>query len=148
MMALVAVIAVTFAALNDPTDLRLSLLLYAKVGILLWATFCARYSRGRAATWWFGFAAFGWAQMMISTLNPAVKTAGDVAPWYRQVTDIAGTIGGWLHYHASHGPYGYPGRLAEVVRFWMNLGIAVIGGLLALALAPRIRQGERNRQAE
>jgi hypothetical protein len=64
MMLFVVVLALGLAPLGAPLGLMTGVNAYLRVGIVVAATFAARYRTGRASAWWFGFAVFGWASLL------------------------------------------------------------------------------------
>jgi hypothetical protein len=66
LMAVIVLIAVSFAALRTPTILGASLIFTATVAFLSTAILAAMTRRGRARMTWAGIMVFGWAYLAIS----------------------------------------------------------------------------------
>jgi hypothetical protein len=140
LMVLVAFTAASLAPLQNPTATWRGLLMYLKVGPLLYATFRARYGRGRAADWWFGFAAFGWACLGLNASQVWYLPPGSFArprPDYFELFDVSGTNGVWLsrRWPAQPNPNWFVGYLSDVAGLWLLLATATLGGFLSLYLS-------------
>lgn len=145
MMMIVAIFSVACAATMRPSTEMLTLLLHVKVGVLLWATFRARYGDGWDSAWWFGFAACGWGAFAMGVPNNTMPLPDALgAPTYMNPADIAGTIGTWIYYlirPRSHPWGGY--NLAEAARFWMMMIVAgLIGGTVSQFVWKRTQAGK------
>jgi hypothetical protein len=145
MMFFVFIMALGFSSLFRPSSLWLLLLLYLKVALLVFASFQARYGRDLAAAWWFGFAAFGWGHVafnvnpvnstVISTITP--RPASFFDPF-----DLTGTMAVKLSYCIHPNAYILSASsYALVIREWMTIVVAVVGGFVSLAVALRVRSG-------
>ena len=137
-LLLVAVIAVGLDSLVHPTRYRIRLLLWVEVSLLVFASFLARYASARTAAWWFGFACFGWAQLVhTASTSPCFPSAPGtpISDGFEDfffpfniaetITDIMISIlgSGLIRNHYS---------VLAVVRFWMLIGTGVIGGYVSL----------------
>jgi hypothetical protein len=133
MMAVVAVVAIGVASLRNPSLVLIGALLYIRVGLVLYGTFAARYGRGSAAAWWFGFAAFGWASLMLNASHLPYIDPHAFNNWhpYRKPFDIAGTAGRLAWEAFPHGVETNEHEYAAVILFWMTMGTAVAGGILS-----------------
>jgi hypothetical protein len=65
-MGVVVFVAVVIAAWRGATQAWASIVFNLIAFILLIASYKARYSRGTAGAWWFGFALCGWAYLVLA----------------------------------------------------------------------------------
>src|SRR5215204_5021435 len=73
LMVVVVLVAVIIAAWQGATELWANVVFNLVVLTLLIASFKARYSRGAWGAWWFGFALFGWAYLVLAIATKAVN---------------------------------------------------------------------------
>ncbi len=139
LMVVVAILAIACAATALPSLDMITLLLYTRVSLLLWATFRARYGRARDSAWWFGFAAFGWSHFAISLWSfhmPPPVVIG--FPNYFDPRDMVGTIGTRIYYLLQTRSNRWTGlHVQEAARFWMTIGVGLIGGFVSKLVAGR-----------
>jgi hypothetical protein len=64
-MGLVVLVAIELAALQSATREWAEVARLLTVAALVFASYQARYSTGRAGAWWFGFALLGWASYLL-----------------------------------------------------------------------------------
>jgi hypothetical protein len=67
LMVVVLLAAILFAALRAPTDLWAALVFYLTIAVLVVAALGARYRHGTEGAWWFGFALFGWGNLLLGS---------------------------------------------------------------------------------
>jgi hypothetical protein len=137
-----ALVALMLAPLYYLTDPGILVLMYARFGLMITATFLARFGERRHRTWWFGFSACGWAAILFSV--PGLWSLGsvNVAPGI-DLADLSASIA----FQLADGSLsaGRVDQLAAVVDSWFNLLAAFTGGMMALALDRRGRQLRRAR---
>jgi hypothetical protein len=68
-MAVMIPIALGLAALQSATQLWVNIVFNVVVAVLLIATYKAKCSQGIAGAWWVGFAAFGWAHLVLGLVG-------------------------------------------------------------------------------
>lgn len=73
LMAVVVLVAVVFAAWQGATELWANIIFNLIVLSLLFAAFQARYARGTAGAWWFGFALCGGTYLVLAIATRAVN---------------------------------------------------------------------------
>ena len=64
-MGFVLIVGVELAALQSATEEWAEAARFLTIGILVIATYRARFSTGKTGTWWFGFALLGWAYYLL-----------------------------------------------------------------------------------
>jgi hypothetical protein len=69
LMALMIPLALGLAALQSATQLWVNIVYNLVVAVLLIATYKAKCSQGVGGVWWTGFAAFGWAHLVLGLLG-------------------------------------------------------------------------------
>jgi hypothetical protein len=140
----VAVISVGLVPLNDPARPWLGALMYLKIGILIAATFLARYGHNR--DWWFGFATLGWAHLIISVpgLWNAVYALAPQAGF--DVFDLAGSAADlvklWANRQEGRARNWYAPE-AAVISFWMTMGASAAGGSLSVIISAWCEEREQ-----
>ena len=65
LMGFVLIVALELAALRSGTSGWVEIARLLTVVILVVATYRARFSKGEAASWWFGFSLLGWAYYLL-----------------------------------------------------------------------------------
>jgi hypothetical protein len=143
LICVILLVALSLGTIKDQSDTKIYVLACAKVGVLLLATLRSRYAGGASAAWWFGFAAFGWAQHVLQTYPPWYLPPGQALaptpPDYCKLSDISGTI--TVHLTPWLGPYPNADHalvaVGHVVRFWLGMATAVCGGFVSLIIASR-----------
>jgi len=65
LMGFTLIVGVELAALQSATGEWAEAVRFLTIGILVVATYRARFSTGMAGTWWFGFALLGWAYYLL-----------------------------------------------------------------------------------
>jgi hypothetical protein len=134
----IIVAGVGFAAVGSSSEFWAGFIFHSAVAILAVASVKARYARGRAGAWWFGFAVFGWAHLL---LGP--EQGGDRAlltDWalMRLVEHLA--VPAANDYEVLRG-----GRQVMIIHDLTSIAVAPIGGWLTLMLARRLG-GQRHRR--
>src|SRR4051794_36572493 len=66
LMVVIAILAAEFAAMRSGSQLWFSTIYSITLLVLLVATLAARFRRGGARAFWFGFALFGWAYFLMA----------------------------------------------------------------------------------
>ena len=69
LMAIIIPVALGLAALHEATQFWVDIVFNVVVVFLLLATYKAKCSRGIAGAYWTGFAAFGWAQLVLGLIG-------------------------------------------------------------------------------
>jgi hypothetical protein len=145
-LGIVALIALCLAPLANLSDLTSLALVYLKFGLVILATFLARYRPGRPAAWWFGFATLGWASILIGgpgNSMPQFSLSGRIS--FSDLCDSLGCsvldvlIPDWRP-ASRRLPYGINGpffHIRGVVQFWFLIVAATAGGLLSLFVYDR-----------
>lgn len=139
-IVIICVMAISLYASLYPSDVSLGGLKSLKVGLILFASFQARYGRGKTADWWFGFAAFGWASVMLSALELPYFPAHRIArTGYWDLFHPGVTLGQWIEDrdHLPGSDHRGQVRMAEAARYWLTLLAALVGGLLSLQISRR-----------
>jgi hypothetical protein len=133
-----ALVAFALAPLANLTDATLTAVMYLKFGILIAATFLARFGSKRYAAWWFGFSVCGWASTLFGAwslwagINKVVLTPPGV-----DFCVLSDSIAIQIEKAMGLSRPSNQGRLASVVRLWFNIFAAVTGGLLAIGCEHR-----------
>ena len=87
LMAVVILAGLAFAALRSASELWFSAFYTATVLLLLRAVVSARFRRGDARAFWFGFAVFGWGVFLLAMgpwKDPAVALSQGIGDGYNQ----------------------------------------------------------------
>ncbi len=69
LMAVMIPVALGLVALREATQFRVNIVFNLVVAFLLVATYKAKCSRGTAGAYWTGFAAFGWANLVLGLIG-------------------------------------------------------------------------------
>ncbi|MHC5536721.1 hypothetical protein ACYOEI_00425 [Singulisphaera rosea] len=137
-----ALFAFTFIALNHPSENAILILLYVDLTFLVFGTFRARYASQQAADWWFGFAAFGWGHLILTSLNfPSGLANGGLEYAHMDVKlwDLSGSFGMWLN-HTFPRPDRNDVAYARVASLLFNMFVAFLGGNISSAIAFRMNR--------
>ena len=68
-MAIMTPVALGLVALREASQLWVNIVFNLVVAFLLLATYKPRCTRGTAGAWWTGFAAFGWAHLVLGLIG-------------------------------------------------------------------------------
>ena len=148
LMALIALLAVEMASLRVATDGFVDLTRALTIATLLAATFRARHASGDRAAWWFGFAAVGWAYLILvidaaSRRDPSAWAAFRAPPpvpfFWILIGDVsqAGNNPRWDRLRWNQ---------MEILQSILTLAMASLGGLATWIWARR--RGAPYRQEE
>jgi hypothetical protein len=129
--SVVFIAAAGVVAFRNPTEDSLLILLLLRFGVLLYATFQARFASDASQPWWFGFAVFGWAYIAFGAAAFIDHFAYNV--WF----DPANPLGNLAALASGMSPGRQSARLASVARFWVTIVLGILGGSLASAIARR-----------
>lgn len=137
-MLAVVLTALAIAPLKNPSLRWAGVLLYLNVGVVLYATFLSRIGPRRAQAYWFGFAAFGWACLILHASHLPYIDINGFNNWHRDRTlfDVAGAIGRWAWTVLPHDPDVNELEYASIARFWFSISASLLGGLLSHRLWP------------
>jgi hypothetical protein len=156
LMALVAVAAVGFAAVRTGSTFGFRVAYSLVVTLLIVATIAARYRRGREGAFWFGAAVTGWALFLVGhSYSPNVsflpnpnllttmlgrKLTDLVIPRRAVIAssgDLISLIGFDVHSERDRATLG-------TVLMMMVVALALVGGLVSVAIAGQQGRQERN----
>lgn len=146
LIAAVAAFALEFAALRSGSRLALSAVYTATVLVLLTAVLMARYRRGEAGAFWFGFAVFGWGYLLLSLApwaNVDSRGWADAGPV--KVELLTSRLIDWTVRLVKRrvAPEGLPGVLKfeecteRIANLTVTLGVALLGGTAAVVIRGR-----------
>ncbi len=142
LMVVVAVVGAGLAPLASLSDAWLVALMYVEFGVVVAATFLARFGSAKGSGWWFGFATFGWGRLLISVPGLWYAVNKPVAVQGVDVADLTGSFGEYVAILMAESiPAGQLTRhitmVIAVVGFWFTMISAVAGGFLGRALDRR-----------
>jgi hypothetical protein len=150
-LGIVALIALCLAPLVNMSNITSLVLVYLKFSLVILSTFLARYRQGRPAAWWFGFATFGWASILIG--GPGNSLAEVSLNQRIELSDLCDSVGvvvlDLVRPDWRLTPPPLPNGISPffwirgVVQFWFLIVAASAGGLLSLFMYDR-----QNRQRE
>jgi hypothetical protein len=125
LMAAIAFIAVSLAALRSPSAFAVSAFFTFTVGVLLCSTLAALLCRGTSRNFWVGFALFGWVYLFIVRSEPYGR---EVYRTYLLTTDL---LQHFTRYGRNDtGDYAVF-QQGQILHFLFTLVIAFAGGALA-----------------
>ena len=139
LMVCVLIAALGCAAATAPSYPLFTMLLYVKLGSLLWAALKARFGPSESADWWFGFAAFGLMHLTFSSYTYH-RVYFDLwirsNPYgYARCLDVALWLGMRIGLSLGLEPTG----LTEVLNTWTTLAFGAAGGSVSVVAAKRAR---------
>jgi hypothetical protein len=141
-LGIVALMALCLAPLANLSDLTSLALVYVKFGLVIVATFLARYRPGRPAAWWFGFATLGWASILIG--GPGNSMGHIALTSNADLGDLSGSVVvSLIAILFPNLAIGSPPNMKSfvhlrgVVQLWFLIVAATAGGLLSLFVYDR-----------
>lgn len=143
-MAVIALLAIEFAAMRAGSSFWYSAIYTLTVVLLLLATLAARYRRGRSGAFWFGFALFGWAYLCL-VLGPwSSSHSRDTVGFQRSNPDILTTQLLWSTLSRVRGSTdsfdsvdSFDLNTTGIAHLMLTLLVAIGGGWAAVVLRGR-----------
>jgi hypothetical protein len=140
LMAVIIPVALGLVAFREATQFWVDIVFNLVVASLLLATYKAKCSRGAAGAYWTGFAAFGWAHLVLGLIGMPWGQQYDVSP---NLVTLIVVERVWAYFDSDTPATVIQGLLARiiVVQSILSLLLGLIG---AMTFGFFARRGEPN----
>jgi hypothetical protein len=132
------------AASRSGSPFWTNVVFYLTLFVLFFASYRARYSTGRRAAWWFGFALCGWFQFAIGPFsNLAYGVPGFEAMADYPTVPIAASLASFMEAARGETDSEAAGRTCIIINCQFTLLAGLVGGMVARFVAARTKAVER-----
>jgi hypothetical protein len=128
LMAVMIPVALGLVALREGTQFWVDIVFNLVVASLLLATYKAKCSRGTAGAYWTGFAAFGWAQLVLGLIGMPWGQHYNVSPNLVTLMIVERV---WAYFDSDTSAAAVQGLMARflVVQSLLSLLLGLIGAM-------------------